>query len=99
MTTEDITIPPALTAILKRIGEAAVTTTEAEGGTALQAHVSGVMRVAAYSVAAFAGLPPCQLASPHAGIQTAFDSQGNLRFECLHTPMHCWDLEGHKGTC
>ena len=99
MNYEDLTISPAVTSILTSIGNVTVQGGAAGVSTELQVHVAGLMRIAALSVATVGGLPPCQLASPHTSIQTGYDSQGNLRFECLHTPMHCWDLNGHKGRC
>ncbi len=99
MNSEDLTIPPAIASILKSIEGVVRARATVGASTDMQVHVYGLMRIAAQSVAALAGLPRCQLAHPHADIQTAFDSNGNLRLECLHTPMHCWDLNGHAGPC
>jgi hypothetical protein len=99
MNRENLPIPRAVSAILESIGEVARRAAIAGAGTVMQAHVHGLMQIAARSVLALGGLPQCQLAHPHADIQTGFDSRGNLRLECLHTPMHCWDLNGHMGPC
>lgn len=95
----ELSLQPGLVRILKSIDAVAQTGNEAGTPTEVQIHLTSLMHVAALSVSALSGLPKCQLASPHKDIQTAFDAHGNLRLECLHSPMHCWDLNGHQGPC
>jgi hypothetical protein len=96
---EDLILPAALVSILQSI-DAVVQKGSQSGATPeIQVHLTSLMRMASLSVVALSGLPKCQLASPHKDIQTGFDSSGNLRLECLHSPMHCWDLTGHQGPC
>ena len=42
----------------------------------------------------------CPFASPPADINTKFDTAtGNLRLECMHSPQHCWTLNGTRTRC
>lgn len=95
----DLHIPEGLGSILKSIDAVTQKGVEVGAPADIQAHLSTLMRMAAFSLAALAPLPKCQLGSPHKDIQTSCDPSGNLRLECLHSPTHCWDLNGHRCSC
>jgi len=97
--TNKLEVPEGLTAVLEAI--AAVVRTKGEVGTpqGFQTDIRQIMRYSAVTATTLAGLPKCQIFSPHATIQIGFDSSNNLRFECLHPSMHCWDLNGNLGPC
>ncbi len=95
----DLKIPTEISAILWGIDTVCKTSTRDGVSADMRIHVLSLMQVAATSVAALSGLPKCQLATPHAPIQTAYDASGNLRLECLHPITHCWSLSGAKGPC
>lgn len=97
MPSEDLVLSTDLTDLLESMGKV-VEKGDVSGGV-VKRYVHGFMQAAASGVAALAGLPKCQLASPHEDILTGYDSGGNLRLECMHSPQHCWDLGGRRGKC
>ena len=95
---ENLLIPPGTQEVLKAI--AAVTLTAKGRSGVLKIHLDRLMQLAATSSVALSSLPMCPLGSPPEPIQSGFDSNGNLRLECLHAkPQHCWDLSGNKCEC
>jgi hypothetical protein len=95
---ENLVIPHELQVILIAIG--AVSGAAKDRPQLLKNHLDRLMQVAATSSASISGLPLCELASPPEPIQGGFDSNGNLRLECLHAnPQHCWGLSGVKCGC
>jgi hypothetical protein len=95
----DLELRPELAEILHSIGQVAATTARVRAPSEVQTHVESFVRMSSMAVLVASGLPQCQLASPHKPIQSGFDKHGNLRLECLHSPTHCWDLNGHKASC
>lgn len=95
---DNLVIPPEITEILLRIDEVSKASGKSDVSKEVRVHVQSMMQMAGTSLAAIS-LPPCQLASPHTSIQVGYDSAGNFRLECLHSPTHCWNLSGFKCTC
>jgi hypothetical protein len=95
----DLEIPTGISELFLSIDAVCRTSTRSGVSADMRTHVLSLMQVAATSVAAFSGFPKCQLATPHAVVQTAYDASGNMRLECLHSPTHCWSLSGAKGVC
>lgn len=99
MTSTNLEIPAGVTTILETFAVSLDQTRASGAAAALQAHIVGLIHMAAASVVSIAGLPQCQIAYPHQNIQVGFDSSHNLRLECLHSPRHCWTLSGTQCSC
>ena len=95
----NLEIPIGISEIFRGIDAVCKASTRNGVSEDMRTHVLSLMQVTATSVMALSGLPKCQLGTPHAAIQTAYDASGNLRLECLHPITHCWSLSGAKGPC
>jgi len=96
---DDLNVPHERTRLLERINEVTAASTMQGLGGGLKLHTQSLMAMAASSIVSMASLPKCQFASPHTNIHVGYDATGNLRLECLHSPTHCWSLDGVKGRC
>src|SRR5258708_21740630 len=95
----NLDLPEHLREILRKLAETQTTARQFGASDEVQRCVDRVLNDVAFNVSVISGLPKCQLSSPHRDIQTGYDSVGNLRLECLHAPMHCWDLAGNRKSC
>jgi len=96
---ENLDLPEHLRQVLHKLAETQATARQFGASDEVQRYLSRMLKDLAFNVSVISGLPKCQLASPHKDIQTGYDSAGNLRLECLHAPMHCWDLSGNRKSC
>lgn len=99
---QNLELPPGIGELLQQISIVVVKGVAPGLGDLVPKILPTMMFSAAQTLLAASGalLPQCNLDPPPADTFISIDAlTRNLRFECKHSPPHCWDLAGKKGSC